>query len=401
MIRLIITITTAVFIASCGLSPAEQTGTPGKIAVVKSQFDRVESLLNNYRIPHDMISYQELEKKETFLDYRAIFFPCGVTKPIETTIDVQARGYYVHKVLVKKELLKIDTELINENIRSFIRSGGSGYFSDFSFDLVQGAFNCLNFHYDFPNLGMPGSFDVKVKSLLYRFLRRDTARMSMPHSGWVVVKSAQDTDLLAEGTVETPRGDTEGRLIAHFTRGNGEFLYSSYHSSSPRDEIMRFMLYRTTMKPLLSHARAEISKWNQSMKSETLDALFPGEWSRSYYVSLEKGRNSVYFYSEKGGFQVDLYDRDMNLVISRDAGSGVFRMDVRAEYAGDHTLSVFGQGDLFHNPYAVVTASGRRLIPYVTAVRVIIVLIALFAVAVIITVIQMSHSGKVGGRIRR
>ena len=134
---------------------------------------------------------------------------------------------------------------------------------------------------------------------------------------------------------------------------------------------------------------------------ETIDALLPGEWSRTYLVKLARGKNTVYFYAEKGVFQVDLFDRDMNLVMSRDAAESAFTMDVRAVRDGEYRLAVFGTGDHFYTPYAVITASGWRLIPYVTVARVVIALAALFVLAVAVTAFQMSQPKKIGGRIRR
>jgi hypothetical protein len=389
----------AVFLWSRGLA-GEATQHRGKIGVVRSQFDRVENLLTRYRIPHDLLSYPDLEKKETLTGYETIFFPCGVNRPVEADIDVYARGFYVHRVLLKRDSPKVDRQKISDNIGEFIRNGGSGYFSDFSYDLVQGAFGCFEFHHDFPNLGMPGVYRADLHGQLYRFARRKTVDMTMTHSGWVLLRSVSDARVLAEGLVETPRGEMKGPLVMMMNRGDGELIYTSYHSDSAFDETMRFAIYRLSMKGLQSHHMKEIRKWNQSVRDEVFDSLLPGEPSRSYFVTLARGRNTIYFYAEKGVFQVDLFDRELNLVISRDAGGSVFSMDVRVAYDGDYTLSVYSTGDSYHNPYSVVAASGWRLIPYVTAGRVIIVLVVLFAAAVLVTAFQIAHPRKIGGRIR-
>ena len=389
----------AVFSWSRGLA-GETSPYRAKIGVVRSQFDRVENLLTRYRIPHDLLSYADLEKKETFAGYGAIFFPCGVNRPVEADIDVFARGYYVHRVLLKRDSPKVDRQKISDNIGEFIRNGGSGYFSDFSYDLVQGAFGCFDFHHDFPNLGMPGIYRADLHGQLFRFARRKTVDMPMPHSGWVLLRLVRDAQVLADGIVETPRGEMKGPLVMIMNRGDGELIYTSYHSDSTYDETMRFAVFRMSMKGLQSHHKKEIAKWNQSLRSDVFDSLLPGESSRSYYVTLARGRNTIYFYAEKGVFQVDLFDHDMNLVISRDAGESVFSIDVRAAYDGDYTLAVYGTGDSYHNPYSIVAASGWRLIPYVTAGRVIIVLAVMFALAVLVTAIQIAHPRKIGGRIR-
>ncbi|MBP7582888.1 MAG: hypothetical protein KBA61_02560 [Spirochaetes bacterium] len=380
---------------------AEPLPSRGRIGVVRSQFDQVERILDRYRVPHTLLNYADLEKAETFGNYDTIFFPCGMSKPIEANIDVTARGFYVHKVLLKKDSPKIDKQKLYDNISEFIRKGGSGYFSDFSYDVVQGAFSCFDFHHDFPNLGMPGTYRVDLDGELSRFTGKKSIDMLMPHSGWVLLKSVSGAEVLAEGTVETPRGGMKGPLVMLMKRGDGELIYSSYHSDNPLDETMRFSIFRLSMKWLLKRYDAEIRKWNQTVTGEVFDSLLPGEWARSYRLTLGRGRNTLYFYAEKGVFQVDLFDRDMNLVISRDAGGSDFTVGVRAPHDGEYTLAVYGSGNSYYNPYSVVSASGWRLIPYVTAARVMLILAAVFAVAVAVTAFQMSHPKKIGGRIRR
>lgn len=394
-------LTAAVFCTAGHAAAEEPPRQLGEVGVVRSQFDRVEHLLDRYHIPYTLLNYADLEKRETFGAYRAIFFPCGVSKPIEANIDVLARGYYVHKVLLKQDAPRVDKKKISENISEFIQKGGSGYFSDFAYDMVQDAFSCFEFHDDFPNLGMPGVYRADLGEQLYRFARRKTVEMSMPHSGWVLLRSVRDATILAEAVVDTPRGEKKGPLVMMLSRGDGELVYTSYHSENVLDETMRYALFRISMKQLLAHHDGEIRKWNQTVRSEQIDTLLPGEWSRNYYVTLARGKNTLYFYAEKGVFQVDLFDRDMNLVISRDAGESAFTMDVRAPYEGDYTLAVYGNGISHYTPYAVVSASGWRLVPYVTAGKVLIVLAALFALAVMITAFQISHPKEIGGRIRQ
>jgi len=375
--------------------------TEKKIAVVRGQFDRVDTLLERYRIPHISISYNDLAKKGVLDNYRAVFFPCGVDKPIESNIDVTASGYYVRRVALKNPPPRIDRQAIFDNIREFVTRGGSAYFSDFAYDLAQGAFDCFEFHHDFPNLGMQGSYRADLEDELYRFTRRDRMDISMPHSGWVLLKSVRGARVLAKGVVETPRGEAGGPLVMLLDRGDGECVYTSYHSASAADEIMRYIIFRVAMGRMLKHYTGEIAKWNQSVRSETIDTLLPGEWVRRHYVNLSRGRNTLYFYAPRGLFQVDLFDREMNLVISRDADAGAFTMDVKAGYDGEYTLAVYSLGEHLYVPYAVVTASGWRLIPYITAVRVIMALAALFVLAVIVTAIRISNPKEIGGRIRR
>lgn len=371
------------------------------VGLVKGRFDHIETLLNHYKIPFDIIQFADLEKKDSLKKHSAVFFPCGMGRSLESNIDVSASGYYVQNVFLKDLQKKVETEKIRENIRDFISAGGSAYFSDFSYDILQLTYNCFDFYFNFPNLGISGRYATKLNGSLRLFLNREKADFFMPHEGWVLIQSVKDAEILAEGEVETPRGELRARIISLIQRGSGEIIYSSYHSSERNDEIMRYMIFRITRKEMLEHHTRVVSKWNQTITTEILDTILPGENVRSHAVILQKGKNTIYFYAEKGLFQVDLYTKDMKLVLSKDTGSSIFSIDVNAADSGEYILSLYGSGDYSYTPFAVITAAGWRLIPYVTAARVLFAFIAVFIVSVIITAYRLSHPKEIGGRIRR
>ncbi len=393
---------TTVLSSACALTLVSENSAAEKpVGLVKGRFDHIEILLNHYKIPFEIIPFTDLEKKDCLKKYTAVFFPCGLGRSPESHIDVSASGYFVHSVSMKDLQKKIEMEKIYENIRDFIGAGGSAYFSDFSYDILQQTFHCFNFYFNFPNLGLSGRYPAKLNNPLRLFLNREKTDVFMPHEGWVLIQSVEGADIIAEGEVETPRGILNARIISLLTRGSGEIIYSSYHSSEHADEIMRYMIFRITRKGMFAYHTPTINKWNQIITSELLDAILPGENARSHTVLLEKGKNTIYFYAKKGIFQVDLYTKDMKLVLSKDTGSNNFSIDVNAPHSGEYIISLYGSGDYSYTPFAVITAAGWRLIPYVTAVRVIFAFIAVFIVSVIITAYRLSHPKEIGGRIRR
>ncbi len=371
------------------------------VGLVKGRFDHIEILLNHYKIPFEIIQFNDLEKKDALKKYSSVLFPCGFGRSLESNLDVSASGYYVLNVSLKDLQKKIETEKITENVKDFISSGGSAYFSDFSYDILQKAYNCFDFYFNFPNLGISGRYATKLNGPLRLFMNREKADFFMPHEGWVLVKSCRDASTLAEGEVGTPRGALRAEIISMIQRGSGEIIYSSYHSSQTADEVMRYMIFRITRKEMLQHHTRIINKWNQNITSEILDTILPGENVRSHTVLLQKGRNTIYFYAAKGLFQVDLYTKEMQLVFSKDTGSNIFSIDVNAAHSGEYVLSLYGSGDYPYAPFAVITASGWRLIPYVTVARIFLACIAVFIVSVIITAYRLSHPKEIGGRIRR
>ncbi len=371
------------------------------VALVKGKFDHVEILLNHYKIPYDVIPFGDLEKKDSLKKYRAVFFPCGIGRSLESNITVSASGYYVQHVSLIDLQKKVETEKISENIRDLLASGGCAYFSDFSYELLQHTYQCFVFYFNFPNLGISGSYPARVHGGLKLFLGTEMINCSMPHEGWVLIKSMKDSETLAEASVDTPKGAMHAALLSTIHRGSGEILYSSYHSSNIHDEIMRYMIFRTTMKRLLEHHMPHINKWNQNKTTEIIDAILPGENLRTHTLILHKGKNTVYFYAEKGLFQVDLYTKKMELVLSKDTGANVFAIDVDAAYSGEYIISLYGSGDYAYAPLAVISAAGWRLIPYITAARLVLALLSIFIVSVIITAYRLSHPKEIGGRIRR
>lgn len=389
-------------LASCGSAHAEEAPVQRKcVGLVRGRFDHIETLLNHYKIPFETIQFADLEKKDTLKKHIAVFFPCGLGRSLESNINVSASGYYVQNVSLKDLQKKVESEKISENIRNFISSGGSAYFSDFSYDVLQQTYNCFDFYFNFPNLGISGTYTAQLHGPLRLFRNRDRAECYMPHEGWVLMKSVKDAQTLAEGKVETPRGEMHAHLISMLQPGSGEVIYSSYHSSAIDDEIMRYMIFRITRKTMLEYHSSAVSKWNQDITSELLDSILPGENVRTHAITLRKGKNTIYFYAERGLFQIDLYTKEMNLVLSKDTGSNIFSIDVHAAYSGEYILSLYGSGDYLYAPFAVTAAAGWRLIPYITAVRVVLALLAIFIVSVIITAYRLSHPKEIGGRIRR
>ncbi|MCX7678967.1 MAG: hypothetical protein N2316_07085 [Spirochaetes bacterium] len=371
------------------------------IGLVKGRFDQIEQLLDYYKIPYELIPFSDLEKKYALKKFHAVFFPCGTGRSLESNISVSASGYHIQQVQLKDLQKKINMSALSENIREFIENGGSGYFSDFSIDLVQRTYNCFEFYHDFPNLGISGKYSIKLSELLHSAINKKNIDVYMPHEGWVLIKRVNNGNTLAEGIANTPKGELNAIIISLLTRGKGEIIYSSYHSASKGDEIMRALIYRISKKSYLSYHMDEIKKWNQNPTSEIIDAILPGESVRTHRLTLTKGNNTIYFFAESGFFQVDLFTNAKQLVISKDTGKNIFSIDVHAIDPGEYFLSIYGNGNYLYVPYAIVVASGRRIIPYITPGRVLLGILALFIISVIITTYQLSHPKEIAGRIRR
>ena len=75
------------------------------IAVVRSSFDKIEEVLEEYKIPYKMIFYADLEKKDTFKRYRALFLPCGMRKSLEENITVSSGRTGINSVSLNDKIM--------------------------------------------------------------------------------------------------------------------------------------------------------------------------------------------------------------------------------------------------------------------------------------------------------
>ena len=49
-----------------------------------------------------------------------------------------------------------------------------------------------------------------------------------------------------------------------------------------------------------------------------VNAIHDGEYAEMHRIDLEKGSNTIYFFSEKEFYQIDIVDRNLSLIESRD-----------------------------------------------------------------------------------
>ncbi len=368
------------------------------IAVVQSHYDKIDLILKKYRIPFDLVPYRDLEKPEFYEKHRSIFFPCGMETPIEDNLLVRSKGYFVQSVEMKGDYYEIDQNKVSESIKNYIREGGAAYFSGYSVDFLQDAFNPFDYFFDFPNSGLSGHVSLKLSPTLQKFSGKDSMKVLMDHSGWIAIKSLSRGDVLATGTFDTPRGTKSGPIIAHFTRKKGEFLYSSYHTRDPENDLMRYMVFRIAYRNLLQRLMKHTAKWEQGISDSVIDAIMNREQGRTYGVDVKSGKNTLYFTAEGGRFQVDLFDESQNLIFSLDHQESEFFQDFKSSDDARYTLRVFPSTSSEYIPFAVLIADGSRFIPYLT--RVFYGAIAFLVLLVVITIFRMMYPRKFSTRTK-
>lgn len=334
------------------------------VAVIKARYEKIEKVLDKYKIPYKLYEYSDLDNEDIFKNHRAIFFPCGLDKPIETNINILSRGTRIHSVSLKEDYISIKKENIYKYIESFINDGGSAYFSGYSYNLLNGAFNSMEFYDNFPNLGIQGKIELELKDELKYFCKNYTSKVYMPHPGWIVVKSIRDSEVLAESEFATIRGDKKSPVISSIKAGDGYAIYSSYHKTSGYDELIRYIIYRIAYNHLLENLLDKISAWEQFASSTVIDSVREWENYRSYIIPVIKGHNTLYFLADKGPFQLDILNKEKELIISMDSRSNEFHIDLQSDSNNYYVIKIYPGKPLSLGTYVIASASGRRIFPY-------------------------------------
>ena len=351
-----------------------------KIAVIKGKYDDIENVLTTYKIKFDLVDYAHLENKEIFTKYSIIFFPCGIEPPVEESINIMAFGANVNSVSLQKDYKEIDKDKIAKNVKQFIENGGSGYFSGYSFTILQSAFDMFGFHDNFPYMGLEGRIEARLKDDLERFNMKREMALYMTISGWVALKSASSSEILAEGTYETPRGQKSGPISISAVRGNGNILFTSYYSTVYSD-FRRFNVYRTIGINFLNEEIKKSVKWSQYLSGSVVDAIQKDESYRMYYFNLTNGYNTLYFKTSGKKFQIDIYDADMDLIESRDSSSYEQTYEIKSEKDNYCYVKVYPSTAERNSLYSLVMASGWKFSHYKTFLWIAGIILGIFLIS--------------------
>ncbi len=213
-------------------------------------------------------------------------------------------------------------------------------------------------------MGSRGRIKLELENDLKVFCRNKNLKGYISHSGWISVKSIRDSHILAKGEFETVSGTKSGPVVALLKRGNGEAIYTSYHKKRGNEEISRYIIYRLTYRYLLDTLEDKAFKWEQKIQNSIVDSIRKWERYRIYAFALPKGENTIYLTSKNGLFQLDLYDKDNHLIISKDNRQRDFSIDIKSYKDDYYILKVYSSLPGNSEAYSIVTAHGIRIFPY-------------------------------------
>jgi hypothetical protein len=365
-----------------------------RVAVVKGRYDDIEAVLSNYHIPYNVIKLADCEKSEVFHGFDSVFFPSGMEMPFEKTVNVYAFRTRIQSVSLRKGIRELDRYKIGTAIKKFVESGGSAYFSGYSFDYFNKAFNCISFHEGFPYMGMPGRIESTVFGDLFYFSMKKGITLYFDYSGWIAVKSCSGANVLSEGNYETPKGPRSGPMSFAVRRGDGEAVYSSYESTVASD-FRRFNIYRIAGSRVLKAQEKKALSYGQDINIRIVDSIQTGETGRAYLLKLYPGENTIYWRTEGKPCQIDVLDSDGYIVQSIDGPEIDIEIDINAEKRSFYFFRAFPSTSQRYEMHSVVAAHGMRF--FKNFYRILWGLIISGAIALIIVIRKIFFGTRYGG----
>jgi hypothetical protein len=348
---------------SAPLSAGKNERKPVRVGIVENQYDHVEKLLQKYKIDYTMIKYRDLEKEQLYSQLDALFIPCGAEPPLTSSVNIMSRGTHLEGVTLNDQYYKIDMTLTGKYLRQFVENGGSAYFSDFSFKYLQDATSSFSFFKDFPYIGLAGQLKVQTRNDLACYIQ-GSVYVEMGHSGWVVPSEIRNAETVLTAECETPLGMKPAPVAALVTAKQGVALFTSYHNENDPFSLMRYFILRTVYKRELDESRNYILKWEQTPLSSIVDKSLGGETARQYRLTVKNDGSYLYFKSESGLWQIDIFDGKGMFLYSKDSIRGDFHYFVPSRGSKEIIVKILPLDNAKYNVYTAATAGGFRIFPY-------------------------------------
>jgi len=345
------------------LSAEEKTESSIHVGVAENQYDHIEKILKDFKIPYTMVKYRDLEKESLYSQFDVLFIPCGAEPPLTSSVNIMSRGTHLEGVTLNDQYYKIDMDQTGKYLRKFIENGGSAYFSDFSFRYLQNAFSPFSFFKDFPYIGLAGPLKIEPKGELFSFMQ-GSLNIEMSHLGWVVPSEVRSSEALLSAQCDTPLGEKTAPIASLLNRHEGVALFTSYHNDNDPFGIMRYFVMRIVYARYIIKADNYVKRWEQTPLSVLVDESLTGETFRQYRIKVKKGGSYLYFHPEGGNWQLDIFDSKGSFLFTKENINKEFSHYIDSKIEADAYVKIIPlDKDRFHI-YTITTASGFRIFPY-------------------------------------
>lgn len=230
------------------VTPAAAPGPRMRMGVTPADFDDMgrllETLGEGYRF--DEVQLDELLDPQKLDDLDVLFLTCGGFPDswLGRRLDESSRGRDVFHF--KQEII----ERAIENIRSFVRGGGTLYASDWRFGLVAGAFE----EFLDPDNAVEGDAQTIEAAVVDSGLRKvlgEHIELRFDQPGWSPAAfRGQDMVTYLRGRYRSQENeDREAPLLVKFPYGEGSVIYTSFHNekqnSETEMELLRYLVFAT------------------------------------------------------------------------------------------------------------------------------------------------------------
>ena len=336
---------------------------PVKVGIVENQYDHAEKLLQKYKIDYIMVKYRDLEKESLYSQLDALIVPCGAEPPLTSSVNIMSRGTHLEGVTLSDQYYKLDMTVTGTQIRHFIEQGGTAYFSDFSFRYLQDSLSPFTFFKDFPYIGLEGAIKAETRNDLACYIQGNVP-LSMGHSGWVFPSAVRNAETLLSAECDTPLGPKTAPIAALIPAEKGIAVFTSYHDPNDPFGIMRYCLLRTVYKREIDSIRDYILTWEQTPLSSIVDKSLAGENARQYRLKVFGDGSYLYFRSDGGLWQIDIFDERGTFLYSNDSVGKEFHYYVPSRGAKDITVKIVPLDREKFHVYTASTARGFRIFPY-------------------------------------
>jgi len=215
---------------------------PLRLAVTLPEFDDMGSLLDSlghgYR--HQTAAYNDFLKPDALKAYDVVFLTCGgvPTEWLSERLRDSDRG--------SAGVYRAKPETVDglyDNIRSFVRDGGTLYVSDLHFDVLLIAFPEF---IDDAAVGR-GAVQTVTAQVVDAGLRKhlgDEIPLRFDMRAWRPAAFRHDrVTTYLEGDYELVEGDVvHGPLMVSFSYGEGTVIFTSFHNEAQNSDLEKLLL---------------------------------------------------------------------------------------------------------------------------------------------------------------
>ncbi|MGQ9705826.1 MAG: carboxypeptidase-like regulatory domain-containing protein [bacterium] len=202
-----------------------------KIAVVPGLFDDIGAILKDMEINYTEITDADLEDWDKVSSFYIIFLNCGSETDYAAESEVQ------------------------ENLRNFVKGGGSIYASDYDYEYIEYTWpNAIDFYGDDltdPKIG-EGDQHVNgdvVDTELRDYMGKSVVDLYYNLGAWVVIEdvgTGTKTDI--QGDIITYEGKLYDKpLLVNFTDDNGKVIYTTFHNEAQvtydAEKILKYFVF--------------------------------------------------------------------------------------------------------------------------------------------------------------